>query len=333
MIIPVYRRRVSTIVALPNRTTLDWKPVLLDAVHHSHESSPPGELRDGADPLNAVRRLLDVFDTELDYTRAKLAFDAVVDPAGDSASTVRELDALTLKARALANGDRRPSVWIAAVRTLLHKAGPWNDQRVFAYDMSDPEGRGMPGKLLQTYLATRLGQCVSMPVLFLILAERLGVQVAFASAPEHVFVRYRDETERWINLETTSGAHPARDAWYCEQFPITGQSIRSGLYLRTLNKREGIAVLTSTVVEHLLAQSAWDEAIAVCRIVLQHHPREAFALIAMGRAYAHLLDRFLRENPNPKKLSPEKSSYGRMLVEGNARCFATAENFGWMPFN
>lgn len=53
-----------------------------------------------------------------------------------------------------------------------------------------------------------------MPILFLILGDRLGLDMALASAPLHMFVRWRDSSGRTLSLETTSGAHPARDAWF-----------------------------------------------------------------------------------------------------------------------
>lgn len=306
--------------------------MLLNAIQDGpgHPSNTPLV---AVDLVEIIRRVLNASDANLDYTEAKLAFDAAVDPASDHAWARRELDALTAKARILAGGDARPSVKIAAIRTLLHKLGPWNDDRPFAYDMSDPEGRSITGKLLHNYLRTRRGQCVSMPALFLILAERLGVEVTLVAAPEHVFVRHTDELGQSVNLETTSGGHPARDTWYREKFPVTELSIRSGLYLRTLTKREGIAVLASTVVEQLFAGGQCDEVIAACRIILQHHPRYAFALVAMGTAYGHLLARFRREHPDPRKLSPDERSRGDFLMQGNARCYAVAERLGWTPFH
>jgi len=189
-----------------------------------------------------VRRVLEVPDANLDFARAKIAFDALIDPQIDQAAILRELDDLTRTAHEIARSDPHPNVRLRAVRTLLHESGPWNDHRPFSYDQSDPTGSLLHNKLLHNYLGSRRGQCVSMPVLFLILGCRLGLDVALASAPEHVFVRYTDEHGRTHNLETTSGAYPARDEWYRQNFPITDRAVESGIYLRTLSAREAVAI-------------------------------------------------------------------------------------------
>ena len=41
------------------------------------------------------------------------------------------------------------------------------------------------------YLATRKGNCVSMPVLFVILGQKLGLPITLAIAPNHVFAKYK----------------------------------------------------------------------------------------------------------------------------------------------
>ena len=67
----------------------------------------------------------------------------------------------------------------------------------------------MRNKLISTYLATRRGNCVSMPILMLIIGERMGLDLALSTAPLHIFIRHR-EGGREVNLEATSGGHPAR---------------------------------------------------------------------------------------------------------------------------
>ena len=102
----------------------------------------------------------------------------------------------------------------------------------FDYDMSDPDGARLPNKLLHNYLRHRLGQCVSMPILFLILGERLELNVALARAPAHFFIRYTAPDGKAWNLETTSGAHPARLDWFRQNMPMSERALESGLYMR-----------------------------------------------------------------------------------------------------
>lgn len=46
-----------------------------------------------------------------------------------------------------------------------------------------------------------------MPFLFIILGDRLGINVTASVAPLHVFVKFTDENGVIHNLETTSGTN------------------------------------------------------------------------------------------------------------------------------
>jgi hypothetical protein len=84
------------------------------------------------------------------------------------AATMAELDQMAEEARRLAGPSPTEGDLLAALRKLIYESGPWNGYRPFAYDHSDPYGDHISNKLLHAYLATRLGNCISMPVLFLI---------------------------------------------------------------------------------------------------------------------------------------------------------------------
>lgn len=277
-----------------------------------------------------VRSVVSASDNELDYAKAKVAFDSLVDPTIDQEGVFEQLDELTNRARELMRGDTRSAVRLGAVRRLIYESGPWNDCRPFSYDHDDPYGRKSPNKLLHHYLATRCGQCVSMPILFLIIAERLGLRVALACAPEHVFVRFTDDVGREHNLETTSGAHPSRDAWYREKFPITDRAIQTGIYLRSLTKREGVALMASTVVEHLKRQSRFQEVIEIAKVVLSQCPRDVTMMLWQGTSCGALLEQIRTKYPNPLLMPPAIRAQAYACMEGNRRAFKAAENLGWV---
>ena len=88
--------------------------------------------------LTAVRLALRVSDQNPDYLRAKLAFDAIVNPSLDNASASRMVDRLTAAANELAGTNVDDARKLASVRTAIYQPGAWNDHRPFAYDMRDP---------------------------------------------------------------------------------------------------------------------------------------------------------------------------------------------------
>lgn len=103
----------------------------------------------------AVRALLDLPEAQLDYARAKLTLDALVDPATDADAVLAELDDVAEIARRLAGPTALAHRKVAAIRKLIHESGPWNDHRPFAYDHDRYRDLGV--KLLSNYLAMRLG--------------------------------------------------------------------------------------------------------------------------------------------------------------------------------
>lgn len=283
------------------------------------------------DPAGRIRAIFARPDSELDYARAKLRLDEIVDPSVDVEAALAALDGLASAAADLAGASRSEEGRLAALRRVIYESGPWNDDRPFAYDHADPSGMDIPNKLLHNYLSTRLGNCVSMPILFLILGERLALDLALARAPHHIFVRHRLTDGRVGNLETTSGAYPAREEWYRRNFPMTDRAVANGLYMRSLSRREGVALMAATVLEQLASQDRHDDAIAVARVILDHDPRADYALLAQASAYGALGEAFTARYPNPYLIPQHSRPRYLMLVERNLSLFAAAEALGWAP--
>src|SRR3954468_16265075 len=234
--------RIASVLAI---AVLPW--------HGSANAQP------ASNPAAIVQGVLSVPDDQLDYARAKLAFDRIVDPSLNAEATLAEIDRLASRASALAGANASSAQRLSALRRVIYESGEWNGGRPFAYDHADPLGQNIRNKLISTYLATRRGNCVSMPILFLLVGERIGLNLALSTAPLHIFLRYTDESRREINLEATSGALPARTLWYRQNLPMTDRAIESGLYMRTLTRREAIAHMAGTIVDSLMGERRFRE--------------------------------------------------------------------------
>jgi regulator of sirC expression with transglutaminase-like and TPR domain len=284
------------------------------------------------DPVAVVKSILIAPEARLDYLEAQIAFDRLFDPAADPVAMRRMVERLTTAARSLAGDRPSDGAKFDAIRRVIYTAGPWNDHRPFAYDVSDPKGQRLENLRLSTYLRTRRGNCVSMPTLLLIIASKMGMTVSLGTAPLHIFVRYTlPTTGKAYNIEATDGGNPARDIWYRENFPISDRAIESGIYLRTLNKREGIATMATTVVETLISQGAFQQAVDLSDIILKINPRETHAMLKRGTAIGHLIreefaERFPGEALIPHPLRPRY----KWLISENAKMFIQAEALGWV---
>jgi hypothetical protein len=160
----------------------------------------------------------------------------------------------------------------------------------------------------------------------------MGLNLALSTAPLHMFLRYTDEHGREINLEATSGAYPARLAWFRLNLPMSDRSIESGLYMRTLTRREMVAHMASTVVDFLMSEHRYQDAIEVAQVILRNYPLDGYTLVKLGSAYGELMrvevaDRF----PNLNALPPALRQRYLWLAEGNRRAFQAATALGWEP--
>lgn len=200
------------------------------------------------DAAHVVRSIIDTSGPAVDYGKAKLALDALVDPAIDLGAATATIDVMVGTVRSMAGHGREAGRTLQTLLRTLYEPGSWNDHRPFGYDHGDPLGQRISNKLLPTYLASRRGNCVSMPILLLILGRKLGLDLRLASAPLHIFVRYHRDDGAVFNLEAISGGHPARLDWYRRQMPMSDRAVATGLYMRSLTEREAVALMATTVM-------------------------------------------------------------------------------------
>jgi regulator of sirC expression with transglutaminase-like and TPR domain len=290
----------------------------------------PAKAQQPNSPGAAVGAVLSLPDSQLDYGRAKLAFDRIIDPSIEADATHAEVESLAAHATALAGPRATDAAKLAALRRVIYESGAWNGNRPFSYDLADPLGQNVRNKLLSTYLATRRGNCVSMPILFLLVGERMGLNLSLSTAPIHVFVRYTDPAGREMNLETTSGGHPARTLWYRQRMPMSDRAVESGLYLRTLTRREAVALMATTVMEFLMTEGRFQEAVEVAEVILQHYPRDGHTMVKLGSAFAELMrTEFVELYPDPALIPPALRARYALLAQRNRQMFQAAEALGW----
>jgi regulator of sirC expression with transglutaminase-like and TPR domain len=292
----------------------------------------PATTQTRSTPAEAVRSTLSRPEARLDYLDAATNFDRLAGDHGNFSVTTAMISRLVDAARQMAGPNPTNGHKLAAIRRAIYEAGAWNYGRAFGYDRADPFGQILTNRLLSTYIRTRQGNCISMPTLFLVVADRMGLNVHLAIAPLHMLVRYSDSQGVDHNLETTSGGHEARDAWYRQNLPMTDRAIASGVYLRTLSRRESIAEMANVLLDSLVAGRRYQEAIDVADAILEVNPREAYTMVKKASAIAGLLQtEFVDRYPNPASIPVSLRSRYQMLVQQNQQLFSGAEALGWQP--
>ena len=140
----------------------------------------------------------------------------------------------------------------------------------FFYDYNDYEAKIDCRNAFATKCwATGGGQCAGMPVVYLSLAEALGVKTYLSYAPYHSFIKYLDNTGKIQNYEPTSN-WKITDSWYQQNMFISAKAKATGIYLDTLNTQQ------------IIANCMVDLALHYMRTL--HDPNDSFVLKCLYRA-------------------------------------------------
>ena len=190
-----------------------------------------------ADVSADVERLFEIERATFDFARVKIEVDHMVDPSIDVETQLAQVDQMVATIRTMLPPNATSWDKVETIRRYIYQPGAWNDGRTFSYDHDDPYGLDVRNKLLSDYIQDRRGNCITMPFLFIILGQRLGLDVTPAMAPLHVFVKFTDDQGVTHNLEATSGAGRARDQHYRDLLPITDKAISNGVFFMTFPPR------------------------------------------------------------------------------------------------
>ncbi|WP_170565650.1 transglutaminase family protein [Ruegeria atlantica] len=277
----------------------------------------------------------DLFSREmdtLDFAKVKIEVDRMIDPSIDGEAQLAQIDQMVTTIRTMLPPNADSWEKVEAIRRYIYQPGDWNNGHAFSYDHDDPYGLDVHNKLLSDYMQDRLGNCITMPFLFIVLGQRLGLDVIPAMAPLHVFVKFTDDRGVTHNLETTSGAGRTRDQHYRNLLPITDAAISNDVFLTPLSQEQSVAVIAAIVVEDLIQKQRYHDAMAVADILLDHYPQFVYIMVKKGTAAYHLLrTEFHEKYPNVQDVPEDQRPYLEYLQRVNQYTFEKAETLGWRP--
>lgn len=283
------------------------------------------------DQAQQLKAILEQPENGIDFARVKLSIDKMIDPSIDIEANVEKIDAIVKSILTMLVANATSMVRMLAIKKYLYEAGAWNDYQPYQYDFADPKGTKIKNKLLPTYLVTKKGNCVSMPLLFIVLGQRLGIDVTASTAPAHVLVKYTDsETGKTYNLETTSGANFSRDVWYQQTMHVTDKALKNGAYLQKLSKRETVAVMATVLAENYSDRQEYEKAMMISDVVLKYYQNDVDAMLMKGTLFYRLLAKnYLKKYPAPNLIPEIERPYFEFLAINNRYWFEKSESLGW----
>jgi hypothetical protein len=158
-----------------------------------------------------------------------------------------------------------------------------------SYDFNDFLGdKNWDNMLVKKLLLTNKGQCHSMPLLYLAIAEKLDAKVYLSLSPQHSFVQYFDENGYRYNFETTNG-NLVNQTWLMQSGYINATALKNKTYLDTLSSRQLYAQLLSDLLQSYIHKIGYDEfSEQLARQILFFNPNNLVAIMTQANYY-HLL--------------------------------------------
>ncbi|NRB24424.1 transglutaminase family protein [Shewanella sp.] len=284
----------------------------------------------GNDVIKIIESILAKPDANIDLAKTKLTIDKLVDPSININAAMGKINQMVKTLKRDLNPDMMPLDKALSLSSFLYESGYWNNYKPFQYDLDDPFGQKLNNKLISTYLNTKKGNCISMPILYAILAEKLGLDVTLSTAPLHVFVKFKDPTSgKYFNIETTDKGQPASNDFYHTKSLITDIAIQNGVYLQPLTKKQTVAVMAMVLNGSFEKQGKWQHSIDLAKLLLKVYPRYAYAMIKVGNGYSRLLNIEISKAKIKGSYTSEEKQHMDHLYQQNIQWFAKAEKLGW----
>jgi regulator of sirC expression with transglutaminase-like and TPR domain len=134
-------------------------------------------------------------------------------------------------------------------------------------DTAAPEGSS-----IAAVLENRRGTCVGLAIVYLAMAQRLGLDAHAAATPVHLFVRVR-LPDGVRNVELMEGGIHLDDDIYRRRYRIDPAAIEAGVFMRDLTDEETVAHLLSNQGVAFSKQGKPRKALERYRKALKLHPK------------------------------------------------------------
>lgn len=110
-------------------------------------------------------------------------------------------------------------------------------QTPFYYDFTDYRGEKDWSKMFVSKLLFKgNGQCHSMPLLYLILAEETKTKAWLTLAPEHSLIMFSDNTRKNFYYYETTNGYIVTDNWLMNSGYITSSALKNKIYMDTVSQ-------------------------------------------------------------------------------------------------
>lgn len=203
------------------------------------------------------------------------------------------------------------------------------------YDFDDYMGREDWTKMFVTkLLTTNSGQCHSMPLLYLAVADRIGAEAFLSFAPSHSYIKFRDKYDNWYNVELTNGRLTS-DAFIIGSGYIKTEAIRSGIYMDTIGTKKVLGHIMTDLSKGYSRKFGLDKfTIEMINRSLEIFPNNIYGLMQKSDYYTVLFQQFIeripKPYPNPQQLQQQYPIVYDAYAQRNAM-YDLVDGIGYEP--
>lgn len=206
------------------------------------------------------------------------------------------------------------------------------------YDFEDYMGAKDWSKMfVSKLLKTGSGQCHSMPLYYLMLAEEMNADANLAFAPNHTYVKFKDEEGEWQNAELTNGIFTTSSI-ILESGYIKSEALQNDIYMKEQDKKELLAQFYADLANGYAHKYGMDEFVGkTLDKALEYSPKNIYANLLKSTFQQAKLEYVaghlgIKNLENPEALQNIRF-YPRaltLLQETKAQ-FNNIDNLGYVP--
>jgi len=129
----------------------------------------------------------------------------------------------------------------------------------FKYEFDDYMGHNDWSNIfVEKLLRTNKGQCHSLPLLYLILAEEIEAKAHLAFSPNHSYIKFQDDNDKWINVELTNGMLTT-DAFILQSGYMKAEALQSKIYMQPLTEKQLLSEMMVDLAKGYSIKFGYDE--------------------------------------------------------------------------
>jgi regulator of sirC expression with transglutaminase-like and TPR domain len=133
------------------------------------------------------------------------------------------------------------------------------NHKAFKYDFEDFWGVDDYSKMFVSKLMnTGTGQCHSLPLLYLMLAEQIGAEAYLSFSPNHSYIRFPDDDGNIFSLELTNGMF-STNSFVLQSGYVKSEALLNKIYMQELSKQELLSQMYAYLAGAYLHKYGYDE--------------------------------------------------------------------------